>query len=136
MHYFLLICAFIFPSSIFFFTEYSNFIIFSSICVFLLCIISGYKIYLQQEEIKRMEEYIEDIKDERNYIFDLIDKNANEMTFQQLKKYYGDYITNEEEIKQKEAERFKRMEEEYARDLKKYWEENGKYIKERLKKYE
>ena len=86
MHYFLLICAFIFPSSIFFFTEYSNFIIFSSICVFLLCIISGYKIYLQQEEIKRMEEYIEDIKDERNYIFDLIDKNANEMTFQQLKK--------------------------------------------------
>lgn len=136
MHYFLLICAFVFPSLILFSSEYSNLNAFISVCVFALFIASGMKIYLQQEESKKREEYIEDIKDERNYIFDLIDKNANEMTFQQLKKYYGDYITNEEEIKQKEAERFKRMEEEYARDLKKYWEENGKYIKERLKKYE
>ena len=117
-YYFIFICALVFPALVLFGNETSNLNIFCCMSLFSLLVMLPIKIYMQDKERKRREEYIEDIKDERNYIYDLIDKNANKMTFEELKKYYGDYVTNEEE-------RFRKNEEEYAEDLRKYWKVNG-----------
>lgn len=133
IHYLIFICSIIFPILIIFGNEYSKLNIFLGVCFFGLLILSSMKIYMQDKERKRREEYIEYIKDERNYIYDLIEKNAKEMTFEELKKYYGDYITSEEELKQKEEEKFRKYEKEYAESLKHYWQTNGKKIRERLK---
>lgn len=78
MHYFLLICAFVFPSLILFSSEYSNLNAFISVCVFALFIASGMKIYLQKQEIKRLEELKDDYKDERNYMYELIEQKMKE----------------------------------------------------------